>query len=250
MGKTCDTRGKHRRGLMQLAWVALMTVLGSTASAASLQVSPTSITLTPSQSADALWLSNSGTAPLNVQLRVFRWTQSGGTESLDPTQDVIASPPMQTIAPGARQLVRVIRPGGTPVTAESTYRIVVDELPDGDPQQGLQFVLRYSVPVFVLPSGKAPDAQLQAAFVTEDDGKPALEVRNTGGGHAQLADLAYAAPGGEIVVLPGLVGYVLPGQTMRWTLPGVPARYTGVGFSARINGEAQKRPLPLSPAPR
>jgi fimbrial chaperone protein len=250
MGKTCDTRSKHWRWLMQLAWVALMTVLGSTASAASLQVSPTSITLTPSQGADALWLSNTGTAPVNVQLRVFRWTQSGGTESLDATQDVIASPPMQTIAPGARQLVRVIRPDRTPTTAEATYRIVVDELPGSDPQQGLQFVLRYSVPVFVLPAGKPPEAQLQAALVTGDDGKPALEVRNSGGGHAQLADLAYAAPGGEIVVLAGLVGYVLPGQTMHWTLPGVPARYTGVDFSARINGEAQKRPLPLSPAPR
>jgi fimbrial chaperone protein len=249
MSKTSDTRGSHWRGLMQLAWVVLMAVLGSTASAASLQVSPTSITLTPTQRADALWLSNSGTAPLNVQLRVFRWTQSGGTESLDPTQDVVASPPMQTIAPGARQLVRIIHPGA-PVTAESTYRIVVDELPDGDPQQGLQFVLRYSVPVFVLPSAKAPDAQLQATLVIGDDGKPALEVRNGGDGHAQLADLAYAAPGGEIVVLPGLVGYVLPGQAMRWTLPGVPARYTGVGFSARINGDAHKRPLPLSPASR
>ncbi|WP_093138948.1 molecular chaperone [Pseudoxanthomonas sp. GM95] len=228
---------------MRWAWVALMTVLGSTASAASLQVSPTSVTLTPAQNADALWLSNTGTAPVNVQLRVFRWTQSGGTESLDVTQDVIASPPMQTIAPGARQLVRVIRPDRSPIAGEMTYRIIVDELPSSDPQQGLQFVLRYSVPVFVLPSTQAPDAQLQATVVAAADGAAAIEVHNTGAGHAQLADLSYAAPSGEVPVIPGLVGYVLPGQTMRWTLPGAAARYSEVRFSARINGEADKRSL-------
>ncbi len=251
MGKTQDARAKHRRGLIRWTWIALITTLGNTAFATSLQVSPTSITLTPARNADALWLSNTGTEPVHVQLRVFRWTQSGGTESLDATQEVIASPPMQTIAPGARQLVRLIRPDRSPIAAQASYRVLVDELPGGNARQGLQLVLRYSVPVFVQPGDAAPQPVLAAMVVAAADGASALEVRNTGTGHAQLADLGLVqASGPDTVLLPGLVGYVLPGQTMRWTLPGAAGRYVGAHFKARINGEAEKRPLPLVPPSR
>lgn len=251
MGKPQDARATHRIGLIRWTWIALIITLGNTAFATSLQVSPTSITLTPARNADALWLSNTGAEPVHVQLRVFRWTQSGGIESLEATQEVIASPPMQTIAPGARQLVRLIRPDRSPVAGQASYRVLVDELPSGNARQGLQLVLRYSVPVFVQPSGAAPKPALAATLVTAADGASALEVRNTGTGHAQLADLVMARETGpDTVLLPGLVGYVLPGQAMRWTLPGAASRYAGAHFKARINGEAEKRPLPLAPPSR
>lgn len=251
MGRTQETRAQHRIGLIRWTWIALITTLGNTAYATSLQVSPTSITLTPARNADALWLSNTGTAPVNVQLRVFRWTQAGGIESLDATEDLIASPPMQTIAAGARQLVRLIRPDRSPVAGETTYRVLVDELPSGNPRQGLQLVLRYSVPVFVQPTDAAPEPALTATLTPAADGASALEVRNTGTGHAQVADLVMVEGSGpETVLLPGLVGYVLPGQAMRWTLPGASSRYAGAQFKARINGAAKKRPLPLAPPSR
>lgn len=249
MQATCGKRLADRRGPIRWAWMMLMCVLGSPALAASLQVSPTSLTLTATQHAEALWLTNSGTTPVNVQVRVFKWTQANLGDTLTPTQDLVPSPPMQTIAPGARQLVRLVRPDKRAPGSETSYRVIVDELPGQGPQQGLQFVLRYSVPVFLLPEGPMSDPALQATLVAVDAEHMALELHNAGGKHAQIADLGYAAPGGEIIALPGLVGYVQPGQTMRWSLPGAPGRYTDTRFSARINGEAVRQPLPLaSPA--
>ncbi|PJN86416.1 fimbrial biogenesis chaperone, partial [Bacillus velezensis] len=66
-----------------------------------------------------------------------------------------------TIAPGKRQLIRLIRQTPTPDGKEQAYRILIDEVPLKDQdgaapergaQMGLKFQMRYSVPLFV--SGK------------------------------------------------------------------------------------------------
>jgi hypothetical protein len=84
-----------------LGWLWLL--MGS-ATAASLQVAPTSLQLTPRQNADALWLTNSGTTPVQVQVRVFEWRQDTGQDQLLPTTALQVSPPMQSLAAGQQQL--------------------------------------------------------------------------------------------------------------------------------------------------
>lgn len=225
--------------------MALLLAATSAAPAASLQVAPTSVTLKPGENAGALWLSNADdTEKLRAQVRVFRWTQENGEEKLEPTRDLSVSPPIVEVAGGARQLIRVIRTSPPPPHVETTYRVMVDELPDGKQPEGggLRFLMRYSVPVFVLPSGDAP---LQYALDTrlEQTGTgQVLVVSNQGNQHAQIADLTGVdATGARSVLLPGLVGYVLPGQTMRWPLPAnAPA---GGRLVARINGEQEEQTL-------
>ncbi|WP_242108028.1 fimbrial biogenesis chaperone [Luteimonas aquatica] len=225
------------------------------APAASLQVAPTSLTLQGRQNADVLWLSNSGKEPVQVQLRMFRWTQSDGAESLDPSHDLVVSPAMQTLQPGEKQVVRIIRTAPQPVAAETTYRVIVDELPSGArDRQGLQFVLRYSVPIFVVPDAAAgaptPAPALDARLLGSGDGEAILEVRNRGTQHAQIADLAYGKDAASAApVTPGLLGYALAGQTMRWPLKSPASRFTGGIFVARINGAAALQPLALSASP-
>lgn len=219
--------------------VVLAALWAGGASAASLQVAPTSLTLQGRENAGVLWLDNSGEEPVQVQLRVFRWTQSDGRESLEPADELMVSPAMQTLAPGQRQVVRVIRARPEPVAAESAYRVIVDELPSAAPRRpGLQFVLRYSLPVFITPETTALAPALQARVLGSGQ-EALLEVRNLGNGHAQIADLAHGADAASATpVAPGLLGYVLPGRTMRWSLPSPASRYTGGVFVARINGAA------------
>jgi fimbrial chaperone protein len=232
------------------AWGMLLLFLASAGtSAASLQVAPTSLQLTPRQNAEALWISNSGTAPVDVQARVYRWTQRDGRDTLDPTTELVVSPPMQSLAAGQQQLIRVVRADPTPPPAQLAYRVIVDEVPTLDPgRQGMQFVLRYSLPVFIQPEGDlAPTPDLQARVLPEADGRLVLEVHNRGTGHAQLADLAVGSPQQPQIFQPGLVGYVLSGQTMRWPLDITAARMAGATLSAKINGASD--PTPLSPTP-
>ncbi|MFC0152272.1 molecular chaperone [Xanthomonas dyei] len=220
------------------------------ARAASLQLAPTSLTLSAEQTADGLWLSNSGGAPVQVQTRAYRWTQRDGQDQLDPTQEILISPPMRTLAAGERQLIRVIRAGPAPTRQELCYRIIVDELPSADAdRKGMQFVLRYSVPIFVLPHGKTEHTpSLSAQVVAGTDGTAQIQISNSGSGHAQVADLQHRVDGATKTTLNGLVGYVLPGQTMRWSLGAPLAQFGRGSIVARINGEANERTLLAAPA--
>lgn len=225
------------------------------AGAASLQVSPTLLELQPRQNAGGLWLSNSGTQPLQVQIRLYRWTQQDGADVLQPSDALLASPPMQQLAAGQRQLVRIVRADDAPPATQASYRVIVDELPNTAPgRTGMQFVLRYSVPIFVDPvPGPALQPQLRARLL-DVGGMAVLEVSNHGAGYAQLADLGYAAGAPEQaaprMVRSGLIGYVLAGQTMRWPLDHPIDSFQDGTFSARVNGETQQTPLPTAPAAR
>ena len=246
MPMTARARLRRRLGL---ACVLSALSIG-TVPAASLQVAPTGLQLGPRQNADALWISNSGTAPVQVQVRIYRWSQQGGQDQLTPTDDLQVSPPMQSLAAGQQQLVRVVRSDSQAPAGQLAYRVIVDELPTLDPNRtGMQFVLRYSLPVFVQPVQAAP-AKLRARQITLDDGRPALEVSNDGGAYAQLADLAIGTPERPQTVHPGLLGYVLGGQTMRWPLELSATRLAGATFMARINGESAQTPLPVAPPAR
>ncbi|CAH0146176.1 hypothetical protein SRABI102_01970 [Stenotrophomonas lactitubi] len=234
------------RRLQRLALIAFA-LAPALCLAASLQVSPTQFELRAGQNAEALWISNSGTEPVQVQVRIYRWQQADGRDQLESSDALLPSPPMQSLAAGQRQLVRLVRVDAAAPAEQQAFRVIVDEIPAYDPaRQGMQFVLRYSIPFFVQPDGKPPMPQLQARLVDGGASPAMLEVHNSGNGHAQIADLAVALEGRSTPLLPGLVGYVLPGQTMRWALQQAPAHVVGGTFSARINGGSQLTPLPAT----
>lgn len=237
-----------RRVLARLLLCCSAILASATSMAAGLQVAPVSLTLAATQNAEALWLSNTSDEVVHAQIRVYRWTQDEKGDQLTPTRDLLTSPPMLELAPGERHLVRAIRLATAPGDgAEHHYRLIIDELPvEGAAGGGLQYVLRYSVPVFVQPKGAPPSPPaLQWALGREGD-KWMLQVANSGGTRAQLADLAYTdAAGQRSVVAPGLLGYVLPGARMRWPLKVPSAAITGMGrWDAMINGQTgQSVPL-------
>jgi len=237
-----------------LVSVALLTASPTLASG--LQVAPVSVTLTAAETADGLTLSNVGDQPLHAQVRVYRWHQGDDdSETLEPTADLIVSPPMIALQPGTQQLVRVVRAGTAPSAgdAEAAYRVVVDELPIAADRAhgGLNFVLRYTLPVFMLPAGPAVEPDLQWNLV-EVDGAIALTVANSGGKHAQVADVALvAADGTRTVLAPGLLGYALAGASRTWTTaaPWSASALEGT-LEVRINGQEARETLPVAGSSR
>src|SRR6185312_7277187 len=202
---------------------AALWLVSEIAGASGLQVSPVSLTIQPTQNAEGLWLSNTGDDVVHAQVRVYHWTEEGGTDKLAASRGLVISPPMLQLATDQRQLVRAIRLGAPPSGAgavEDAYRVIIDELPvDSEGKKGLNFVLRYSVPIFVEPAGAPASApQLQWSLHREGD-KTVLDVSNSGGTHAQVADLSFIdADGHHTDVTKGLLGYVLPGAQMRWAV--------------------------------
>lgn len=217
------------------------------AHAGGLGVSPILLTFDSAAPAQALWLSNAGEQILHGQVRAFRWTQENGEDVLTPTRDLVLSPPMLEIAAGQQQLVRVIR--ATPLPAdEQAYRILINELPSATAadRAGLNFVMEFSVPVFV-GNGGTPAALDWS--LRDDHGALDLSAHNHGGSRAQISQLElFDADGKRVLKQDGLYGYVLAGRQRRWhlTLPPQAAPRT---LLARINGEPIRAPIRADGAP-
>jgi fimbrial chaperone protein len=211
-----------------LTAAVLLAACVATAGAGSLRVTPVLLDVRTPASAATLTLRNDAEHPLNVQIRVFRWTQANGAERLERTTEVVVSPPMATFAPGMEYVVRVVRPSKRPVIGEESYRILVDEVPDPTQQKSgeVHFVLRYSIPVFfaVADAPRATvawSARLRGGAVT-------LTAANSGGRRLRLANLKLVdASGATVLQHDGLVGYVLNGSSMSWSFGGGRSRFAG-----------------------
>ncbi|MBU4680890.1 molecular chaperone [Cedecea davisae] len=195
-------------------------VAGGNALAGGLQISPVNLMLHATQNADGIWLSNEGDAPLNAQVRVFSWQQSSYADKLSASQGLVISPPIVTLPAGQRQLIRVIRTGPATNQVEQAFRLFIDELPPPKLQRNkIQFVMRYSVPVFLQPVGQAEASAKLNWKLINIDGKAFVEVSNQGNSHAQLSAMTFIQPNGvRKVITSGLLGYVLPDSSMRWII--------------------------------
>lgn len=223
-------------------WVFATLIAGALPAVAEgqLQAGPTLIELRGEAGATRLTLSNPGQAEVAAQVRVYRWLQVDGADQLIETDDVGVSPPIVQVPPGAEQLVRLVRLGSPPDSADVAYRVVVEELPPpGPPASGrVEMRMRYLIPFFDRWAGSSPP-DLDCGWV--DDGA-ALVCTNRGDRPAQLgATRLVSSDGSEVVLSEGLFGYVLPRSTRRWPVDG-PLRAAPAALDTRLNG----RPLTVA----
>jgi fimbrial chaperone protein len=212
--------------------------------AASLQVSPIVLELQAGETAAGLTLRNSGMQPLYGQVRIFRWDQIDGDDSLVSTTELVASPPLVELGPQSTQLVRLIRLASSPVASELSYRLLVDELPAPTEvlPHGVTIRLRYSVPVFIEPPGLPGEPKL-VWRLTGSGEQRILRVENRGTRRAQVAaaEFLYGAAQ-RFEVSKGLLGYVLAGRSRQWpiTLPTAVELQGDVKARALVNSRSME----------
>lgn len=209
------------------------------AQAATLQISPVMVDLPAEANATGITLKNPGERPLFGQVRVFRWDQANGEDTLTPTQELVASPPLIQIAAHADQLVRLVRTMPAPTAAEQGYRVLIDELPEPDtaPTSGVTIRLRYSVPVFVEPAVDTGQPRL-SWHLSRDAQHWTLRVDNAGGKRAQIAAVQLIDHAGNAYPInKGLLGYALAGRERHWqvTLPDNVAQSGPLKVRAAVN---------------
>jgi fimbrial chaperone protein len=206
--------------VMAPAWTAaaLAATSGLAQPAPAVRVAPVSVELAAGQKATTLTLENEGDTPTIFQIRPFAWSQPGGADQLDPTDDLVASPPFATIAPHGKQVVRLVLHRGAE-EAETTYRVLLDQTPPpAGPGAGVRIALRLSIPVFALPARRiAADLQWR---IDEAGGEAWLVAVNRGGRHDAVRDLKLASADGRPLRLEtgGVSPYVLGGATRRWRI--------------------------------
>lgn len=231
-----------RKQALALALPACLAA-GAGARAAALQVTPVRVDVAAPSAAATLSLHNIGDRPVTLQLRLFKWTQVKGHESLTPTHAVVASPPAAQLAGNQSYVVRIVRTTRRPLTAPENYRLVIDQLPQIHHQAGasIDLLLRYSIPVF-FSTRDARDPEV-AWHVFNHAGHITAEAANKGGRELRISDLTVRDRAGHIVRFGnGLQGYVLPHSEMAFT---VRQRINGFSVSgaARIAAVTDAAPV-------
>ena len=222
--------------LLLLCWFG-----AGSACAASLQVAPTLLQVAAPGAATTVTLRNTGAAPIATQIRVFRWIQENGIERLEPTEDVVASPPAADLRPGQDYVVRVVRLTKNPVAGEEAYRVLIDELPEASRSpRTVNFVVRHALPAFFDALGSsAPEAAWQ---VTQKGRTVSLTATNSGDRRVRLASVKIAYGANTVTFGPGLAGYALGHSMMSWTAP---ASSPGLspGAKVTITGQTEEGPF-------
>jgi fimbrial chaperone protein len=199
----------------------LIGVAGAAPVAAStFNIAPIRAELSAAHRTEALTIMNADDAPVVVQVRVVSWSQKSGTEQLDETRELLATPPVLQIPANGQQIVRVALRRDPDPSLELTYRVIFEEVPQAAPKDftGLRVALRLSIPVFVAPAHGKPSAQVAWESRWLPNGQLEVAATNNGSGHLQITDFEAQFPG-SLMPLRGVTSkYVLPGSRMSWTL--------------------------------
>ena len=222
-----------KRVRLALAAAGLL-LYAAAAVAGSFSANPIRLFVPAGASATSVTLENTGAEAVLVQSEVVAWSQSDGKDVLVRSDDLVVSPPIFRIAPGASQIVRVGLAGRSAEDRELTYRLFLQEVPQpaAAGAQGISVALRLGLPVFITPRVRATP-QLAWRAQREADGLR-LTVTNAGNAHAQLLDCRVAREDGVLLAEQPLGAYVLPGATRSWL---VKTRQPWRGEKLRISAQ-------------
>lgn len=220
--------------------------------AASIDVSPVGIDLAATARSTELHLTNTGNEDLSVQIDVREWSQDlGGADQLVETQQLLAVPPLVTIPPGKRQVVRIGHLGAPAADHEKSFRLLVTELapPASTPaSSGLRMRMQLSIPVFVAPTigAASPDVVIDGFTQTADGAH--VSLHNVGNAHAKIEQIQVRR-GADWWSLPAealhRVRYLLPATTAGLDIPAGVMSINAIRITSADGGEWEHAmPLP------
>ena len=219
-------------------------------SAANLLIWPTNLHLENKEKSAALWIENRGQTVQVLQARVYLWHHKDGKDELVPQSNFMVSPPMAKVAPGKKQLFRIVNRAGVPANSMQHYRVLIDEVPqkanvnqelEDEIHQGVQFQFRYSIPLFVYGQGLSNNARQKLSVselvsklswnVVKENGKTVLKIKNSSPYYMNVSSLTP-----EKNLDSDIGGYLLPNSSREWDVPNT-IQETLYG---RINNEPEK----------
>jgi fimbrial chaperone protein len=181
-------------------------------------VYPIRVDLSATDPTSSLQLTNDELSTLLMHATVFMWDQRAGNDRLTATRDIIVSPPIFSLHPGATQILRLGFLADASPRAERAYRLVIKEVPAEAQVDKVHLALTISIPVFVQPP-IATEPKLEIRARRLDRTHVQLTFSNSGTAHVRITRLRWRDP--KAVQLAGEDGslfYVLPGAFIRRTL--------------------------------
>jgi fimbrial chaperone protein len=210
-------------------------------------VNPVRVELTPDSPIAVLKITNQGQEQLTLQSRTLAWDQNSAGDAFSPSRDVLATPPLFSLAPGAEQIVRVGMRRAFDTQKELTYRLFFEEvLPPPTPEfRGVRMALNVSLPVFAGQLDKFR-SNVSWRLVRTPEGL-ILHAKNDGTTHMQARALKLVAVSGGAPV-DVVVGnfYILPMKERTWPVKEMPSPYA-MTYRLQAVTDAGKVDIELTP---
>ncbi|RUO28080.1 phytochrome sensor protein [Aliidiomarina sedimenti] len=237
-----------RTGLLVCGSLVLLLVLLLLvpAHASSFTVQPIRAELSANQQVFAMRVRNTSSSDVSIQLDVKQWQQANGHELYTDTDELLAVPPIFTVAANQTQTIRVGLRRAPDPELELSYRLYLRELPPADDHSsGVKMALNIGVPVFVEPTTGSANHQLEWQTLLNNQGRQVISVVNHGNGHAQITRLQASSLSQDFSR--SLNDYVLPGASRTWVLPSdfAVSDSSALQLRARVNGNEQSRTVQL-----
>lgn len=216
--------------MKKLTFLILFACAALSAVAATFNVSPIRVGLSPQRPTMPLSVTNEGDEPVVIQVQAVRWSQENGDDVYARTDEILATPPIFTIPGHGSQIIRVGLRRPFQPERELSYRLyLVEQTGALKPEfTGVQMSLRIGLPVFVMGSAAAKPA-LHWTVVTSAPGVSKLRVANHGNAHAQVADIRLMSIATERTIARQQVpAYLLPGTIHEWALKFEPGETIGM----------------------
>ncbi len=156
---------------------------------ATLGIWPVRVSLTPDQKISEVILRNNGKNEVKVQVYAKTWDMDENGKFIETdTGDFVFFPRLLTIPGGEEKTLRVGYNGDFPAV-EKPYRLYIQELPEIQTQEQKEkekmeayfnFLLKLSVPVFVMPSNAPEPVKAEIAGVEPGENGLKVSFRNAG----------------------------------------------------------------------
>jgi len=209
-----ETKGK---GKAALCAAFLLFVFVAEASAGMIGVSPLRVDFDALQKSGVIRVFNTGDTDMSMQVDARGWVQAeDGSDEYESTSDVIAVPPIFSIAPGESQIIRVGLVGGQRPDQELAHRLFLTELPRPtfDPLGGqLRMRLIVSLPIFTAPAAVPADSDLEIVETAIEGGRLRARFHNPGNTHIRVQEVTAVTVSGDGAQRMDSAAYLLPGAT-------------------------------------
>ena len=143
---------------------------------------------------------------------------SDAIDIFTPTDDVIATPPIVTLQPKTKYIIRLGLRNSAVSDYEKTYRVFLEEVPTATQAVGLNIALRASLPVFVLPNQATVSPVLKWQLQQSADGKLVLKAQNIGTSHVQIIGFSMAIEDKVLFSNKKVLSYLLPNTKREWII--------------------------------
>ena len=185
--------------------------------AGGIETSPTHLRISSEGPVAVLRVANTNTKPMTFQVQTYKWTQDGQT----PTNKLIVTPPIFTVAPNKTQIIRFGFYKLKESNLQQTFRVSLKELPykEGSSKKNkfsVKVLLDISIPLTVAPKGNIIKTLTAELFKKED--KLYFKVNNTGNVYVYFNKVTFEA-NGKTLSLDTHDNHVLAHQSREWVIP-------------------------------